>query len=190
MERPVTAVYDANILYPAPLRDLLIRVAQVGLVRARWTDAIHDEWIRSLLEANPQLSPERLARTRTLMNEAVRDCLVTGYEDLIASLSLPDPDDRHVLAAAIRAGAEVIVTYNLSDFPPEALARFDVEAQHPDDFLHHLFDLAPGAVCAVVKRQREGLRNPPKTAQELLTTLEGNGLTQTVARLRQFIDLL
>src|SRR5712691_1990601 len=106
MEQPVIAVYDANILYPAPLRDLFIRVAQAGLVRARWTDAIHDEWLRNLLDNNPQLTPERLARTRTLMNEAVRDCLVTGYEDLIASLSLPDPNDRHVLAAAIRAGAD------------------------------------------------------------------------------------
>ena len=120
MEHPVTAVYDANILYPAPLRDLFIRLAQAGLVRARWTETIHDEWIRNVLKDNPQLSAERLARTRTLMNEAVRDCLVTGYEDLIESLSLPDPDDRHVLAAAIRAGAEVIVTYNL-----EGLSRRD-----------------------------------------------------------------
>jgi predicted nucleic acid-binding protein len=190
MEPPVTAVYDANILYAAPLRDLLIRVAQAGLVRAKWTETIHDEWLRNVLNENPQLSPERLARTRNLMNEAVRDCLVTDYEDLIDSLTLPDPDDRHVLAAAIRAGAEVIVTYNLKDFPAEALARFDMEALHPDDFLVGLLELAPGAVCAAVKRQREGLRNPPKTAEELLTTLESQGLTQAVARLRPFIELL
>ncbi len=113
MEPPVTAVFDANILYPAPLRDLFIRLAQAGLVRARWTETIHDEWIRNVLNDNSNLSAERLARTRTLMNEAVRDCLVMGYEDLIDSLTLPDPDDRHVLAAAIRARAEVIVTYNL-----------------------------------------------------------------------------
>jgi predicted nucleic acid-binding protein len=190
MEQPVTAIYDANILYPAPLRDLFIRLAQAGLVRARWTDTIHEEWIRNLLKDNPRLSPERLARTRMLMNEAVRDCIVTGYEDLIASLSLPDPDDRHVLAAAIRASADVIVTFNLTDFPGEALARFDIEAQHPDDFLVYLLDLAPGVVCAAVKRQRENLHNPPRTAQELLATLQGQGLTQSVARLREFIDLL
>ena len=165
MEQPVTAVYDANILYPAPLRDLFIRLAQAGLVRARWTETIHDEWIRNVLKDNPRLSAERLARTRSLMNEAVRDCLVTGYEDLIESLSLPDPDDRHVLAAAIRASADVIVTYNLTDFPADTLARFDIEAQHPDDFLVCLLDLAPGVVCAAVKRQRESLRNPPKTAR-------------------------
>jgi predicted nucleic acid-binding protein len=190
MEPPVTAVYDANVLYSAPLRDLLIRLAQTGLVRARWTETIHDEWLRNVLKTNPQLSPERLARTRTLMNEAVRDCLVFGYEDLIDSLTLPDPDDRHVLAAAIRAGAEVIVTYNLTDFPAETLARFDIEAQHPDDFLVSLLDLAPGVVCAAVKRQRESLRNPPKSGEELLITLEGQGLTQAVARLRHFLDLL
>ncbi|MBI3406863.1 MAG: PIN domain-containing protein [Planctomycetes bacterium] len=189
MEHPVIAVYDANILYPAPLRDLFIRIAQTGLVRARWTDTIHDEWIRNVLKDNPNLSAERLARTRTLMNEAVRDCLVTGHEDLIASVALPDPDDRHVAAAAIRAGAEVIVTCNLKDFPAEELARFDIEAQHPDDFLVGLIDLAPGLICAAVKRQREGLRNPAKTAEELLATLECHGLTQAVARLRQFIDL-
>src|ERR1700704_4516131 len=101
MEQPVIAVYDANILYPAPLRDLFIRLAQAGLVRARWTEAIHDEWIRNVLKDKPHVSAEGLARTRGLMNEAVRDCLVTGHEHLIASLSLPDPDDCHVLAAAI-----------------------------------------------------------------------------------------
>jgi predicted nucleic acid-binding protein len=190
MDLPVTAVYDANVLYPAPLRDLFIRLAQAGLVRARWTETIHEEWIRSVLKDNPHLSAERLARTRSLMNEAVRDCLVTGYEDLVASLSLPDPDDRHVLAAAVRAGADVIVTCNLADFPAETLARFDIEARHPDDFLVGLLEVAPGPVCAAVKRQREGLRNPPKTAEELLATLESQGLTQAVARLRPFLDLL
>jgi predicted nucleic acid-binding protein len=190
MEAPVTAVYDANILYSAPLRDLFIRLAQAGLVRAKWTERIHDEWLRNVLISNPQLSPERLARTRALMNEAVRDCLVTGHEDLIESLVLPDPDDRHVLAAAVRAGAQVIVTYNLTDFPAETLARFGIEALHPDDFLVGLLDLAPGPVCGAVKRQRESLRNPPKTAEELLTTFESLGLTQSVAQLRQFLDVL
>ena len=190
MQRIVTAIYDANILYPAPLRDLFIRLAQAGVVRAKWTETIHDEWIRNVLKNNVELSSEKLARTRNLMNEAVRDCLVTGHEELIDSLALPDPDDRHVLAAAIRSGAEVIVTYNLKDFPVEILAQFGIEAFHPDEFLLSLFDQAPGVVCGAVKRQREGLRNPPKTAEELLATLEGQGLTQSVARLRQFVDLL
>ena len=190
MEIPVPAIYDANILYPAPLRDLFIRLAQAGLVRAKWTEAIHDEWVRNVLKDNPALAPERIARTRKLMNEAVRDCLVNGYEDLIDSLTLPDPDDRHVLAAAIRAGAHIIVTFNLRDFPREALVTFDIEAQHPDEFLLALFDLAPGIICGVVKRQRESLRNPPKSTEEMLETLESQGLTKFVARLREFTELL
>ena len=190
MEPPVTAVYDANLLYPAPLRDLFIRLAQAGLVRARWTESIHEEWLRNVLKDNPQLSPERLARTRTLMNEAVRDCLVTGHEKLIDALTLPDLNDRHVLAAAIHADAQVIVTCNLKDFPVAMLAQFGVEAQHPDDFLVGLLEAAPDAVVAAIKRQRESLRNPPKSAAELLATFERHGLTESVARLRQFTDQL
>jgi predicted nucleic acid-binding protein len=190
MEQPVTAVYDANVLYPAPLRDLLIRIAQTGLVRAKWTDAIHDEWIPNVLKRNPHLSADRLARTRRLMNEAVRDCLVTGFEDLIESLTLPDPDDRHVLAAAIKAEADVIVTYNLADFPAEALEPHGLEALHPDDFLVYLLDRAPNIVSAAAKRHRESLKNPPKTVVEYLESLEGQGLAQTVSTLRQYADLI
>ncbi len=179
MGQIVTAVYDANILYPAPLRDLFIRIAQAGLVQARWTETIHDEWLGSVLKDSPHLSSDRLARTRGLMNEAVRDCLVTGYEGLIPSLALPDPDDRHVLAAAICAGASVIVTRNLKDFPNESIVRYGIEAQSPDDFLLGLIELAPGLVCAAVKRQRESLRNPSKSTAELLATLESQGLIQS-----------
>lgn len=190
MGQPVIAVYDANVLYPAPLRDLFMWLAHAGLVRARWTETIHDEWVRSVLADNPALSPARLARTRALMNNAVRDCLVVGYEDLIEPLVLPDPDDRHVLAAAIQAGAEIIVTFNLKDFPSSVLTAYDIEAVHPDSFLVSLIDAAPGPVCAAVKRQREGLRYPPKMAEELLATLAAQGLDQSIARLRPFIELL
>ena len=164
MERPVTAVYDANILYPAPLRDLFIRIAQAGLVRAKWTETIHDEWLRNVLLDKPRHSTERLARTRQLMNDAVRDCLINGYEELIESLTLPDPDDRHVLAAAIRADAEVIVTFNLKDFPQSVLTEHKLRAIHPDEFLEMLLGQSPDVVCTAVRQQRERLRNPPRTA--------------------------
>jgi len=188
MAQVVTAVYDANILYPAPMRDLFIRLAHAGLVRGRWSDAIHDEWTRSVLQDNPHVSAERLARTRSLMNEAVRDCLVTGFEELIPSLVLPDPKDRHVLAAAIRAGATIIVTCNLKDFPVQSLSRFGIESQHPDAFLLGLLDAAPEAVSAVVQQQQESLHNPPKSAAELLEILERQGLPRAVARLRQLLE--
>jgi len=190
MDHPVIAVLDANILYPAPIRDLFIRLAQAGFIRARWTELIHNEWERSVLRNNSCVLAERLARTRMLINEAVRDCLVHGYEALVESISLPDPNDRHVLAAAIQAGAEVIVTFNLKDFPEGKLGEYGIRAIHPDEFLVSLFDISPGAVCGVVRRQRVALKNPPKTSGELLATLESQGLPNIVARLRTLEGLL
>lgn len=160
------------------------------MFQAKWTNDIHDEWIRSVLKDRPDLTPEQLERTRNLMNSHVRDCLVTNYEELIPALTLPDPDDRHVLAAAIRSGSDVIVTYNLKDFPADVLGKFGIEAQHPDEFIMHLVDLAPNVVCAAVKRQRQNLKNPPKSVDELLDALEQQSLPQTVGTLRTFSELL
>lgn len=138
-----TALFDANVLYPAPLRDLLMQLALTDMFRARWTDQIHDEWIRNVLKNRPDLTTEQLTRTKELMNSHVRDCLVTGYEWVIPSLQLPDPDDRHVLAAAIKGEADGIVTINLADFPKTVLEEYELEAQHPDDFITSLMDLRP-----------------------------------------------
>lgn len=185
-----TAIFDACVLYPAPLRDFLMNLAITDLFRAKWTDEIHDEWIRNVLKNRPDLTNERLQRTRDLMNSHVRDCLVSGYQDLIPSLTLPDENDRHVLAASICAGADVIVTYNLSDFPVATLEQYGIEAQHPDEFITHLIDLAPSVVCEAVKRQRMSLKNPPQSVKELLAAYERQGLAQTVAELRVYDGLL
>jgi hypothetical protein len=185
-----TAVYDACVLHPAPLRDLLLRVALTDLFRARWTEDIHREWTRSVLERRPDLTPAQLHRTRQLMDLAVPDCLVTGYEGLIGKLQLPDPDDRHVLAAAVRCHAGVIVTYNLAHFPKDALEPHGVDAQHPDEFIGHLFDLAPSAVCAAVRDQRLALSKPPRSVRELLDTFLSLGLAGTVVSLETMHEVL
>ena len=166
------AVYDASVLYPAPLRDLLLRLARTGLFRAKWTDAILDECFEAIRRQRPDLAPDRLARTRALMVQAVPDCLVGGYQPLIDELELPDPDDRHVLAAAIQAGAEIIVTLNLRDFPDVVLEQYGIEAQSPDEFVLDLLSLSPAAVAAVVEEQAADLKNPPMSAEQLLNTLE------------------
>ena len=128
---PFTAIYDACVLYPAPLRDFLMWLGLSGRFRARWSEQIHKEWKRNLLKNRPDLTREQLDRTSALMDRAIPDGLVVGYEALIPGLALPDPDDRHVLAAAIRCNASVIVTFNQKDFPDDILAPFGIEAQHP-----------------------------------------------------------
>jgi hypothetical protein len=185
-----SAIIDACVLYAAPVRDLVVRLAQAGLFQARWSDEIHEEWIRNLLKNNPRVSRERLERTRCLMDAALRDCLVTGYSPLVDSLTLPDAGDRHVLAAAIHAGAGMIVTFNLLDFPCEALAPHGLAARHPDAFFCELFDAGAADFCAVARAQRLALKNPPMTIEQFLVTLEDVGLPQTAERLRTCSDRL
>ncbi|MGC0152954.1 PIN domain-containing protein [Chromobacterium vaccinii] len=177
-------VYDACVLYPAPLRDALMRQALTGLYRARWTDAIHEEWMRNLLANRPDLSRVQLERTRELMNRHVEDALVDGYQYLIPSLSLPDPNDRHVLAAAIHSHASVIVTFNLKDFPAVSLEPYEIEAQHPDEFLAHLLDLNAAATLAAFAQHRQSLKHPPKTVSEYLDILQRQGLPATTRLLK------
>lgn len=186
MSSHFTVVYDACVLYPAPLRDLLMRLALTDRFRARWSNTIHDEWIRNLLIQRPELEPAALEKTRALMNLSVRDCVVEGFEHLIPALELPDENDRHVVAAAIHCGAETIVTFNLKDFPPGALEPYNLEAQHPDDFVVDLFDLHPASVLQALTEQRASLKRPPKTADEFLDILLKQGLTQTVSILKDW----
>src|SRR5438105_4960385 len=156
-------VYDACVLYPATIRDFLVELATQNPFKAYWTNDIQEEWISNLLQNRPDLSRERLERTAEVMNSSVSDCLVTGYEDLIPSLKLPDANDRHVLAAAIRCGADAIITFNLSDFPESELIKYDIEAQHPDDFIVNQIGLNSNLVCRVAELIIGRLKNPPMT---------------------------
>lgn len=167
-----------------------MHLAITELFHARWTEAIHDEWIRNLLNDRPDLRPEQLQRTRELMNANVLDCVVKSYEPLVEGLTLPDPNDRHVLAAAIHASVDIIVTLNLKDFPEQSLRPFHIEAQHPDQFVASQFDLAPHIVCLAAQRHRMSLRNPPKDVEEYLATLEAQQLPMTVARLTRHSELI
>jgi hypothetical protein len=124
------------------------------------------------------------------MNENVLECLVEDYEHLIPTLKLPDENDNHVLAAAIKASASVIVTFNIKDFPSKQIMPHNVEAKHPDSFISQWFSTHPGDVCSTVRKLRAGLNNPPKTASEYLDTLERQSLPQTVTKLREFIEIL
>lgn len=178
-------VYDANVLYPDIVRNVLVRLAKAGVCRARWTDEILDEMFGNLKKHRPDLDPLKLDRTRELMCKAVPDCIIDGYSDLIPSLKLPDPKDRHVLAAAIRAGAQLIVTYNLKDFPDEYLAQWDIEAKHPDGFVEDAFHIDGRVTHQVISEIAGATRKPKLTIADVIDAIEERGLTVSAALLRR-----
>jgi hypothetical protein len=166
-----TVVYNASVLYPAPLCDLLMRLTLTDLFRARWSEQIHDEWINAVLRNRPDLSRQQLERTRLLMNAHVRDAL---------------PDDCHVLAAAIQCGADLILTFNLDDFPEQALSIYGLGACHPDLFLVDQLNLDAERVCMAMRQHRASLKNPAKTVEEYLVTLEQHGLSRFSQAVRHY----
>ena len=181
-------VYDACVLYPAPLRDLLMWLALSDLFQAKWTDRIHQEWISNVLKDRPDLTLNQLNRTKNLMNFHVRDALVNNYEDLIPSLTLPDPNDRHILATAVKAKASLIITFNLKDFRFSILRNYQVEAITPDDFILELIDLDEKAIIQAATQHKNTLKNPPFTLEQYLESLTKQNLIETANLLKNLLD--
>jgi hypothetical protein len=182
-------VLDANVLYPFRIRDALLRFAEAGLFRARWSSAIMDEWRRNLLKNRPDLKHSVDAQIAAIHRAFPESC-VEGADGLIESLDLPDADDRHVLAAAIRTGAEHIVTENLRDFPEEKLDPFGITAVSADDFLSSTFELYPVEALAALRAMRTHYKNPPFTPSEFIFDLQAKGLPKLASLLKPSIDLL
>jgi predicted nucleic acid-binding protein len=167
-------VLDACVLYSALLRDL-------------GTHLIHDEWTRNALKNYPGSQSEQWNRIVELMDRHAGNALVTGFEPLIETLNLPDPNDRHVLAAAIHCHASAIITINLRDFPEAALQPLKIKAVHPDDFLLEVIDSKPEAVLMALRKQRAQLKKPAMTSSEFLTAFGKHNLPRSGARLMDFI---
>jgi PIN domain len=182
-------VLDANVLYPFRVRDVLLRFAEAGLFRARWSCQILDEWANSLLAMKPHLE-DSVRSQREAMLRAFPEAMIEGYEALIPALSLPDENDRHVLAAAIRVGAQHIVTENLRDFPSEALEPYGVEAVSADAFVSATYELYPTEATAALRKMRTGYKRPPMSANDLIKDLMRVRLPRTAAIARREIDLL
>ena len=182
--KPPVAVYDACVLYPFHLRNVLVQCAVDGLALARWTDEIHAEWIRNLAANSPAIPIARLEATRDKMKAVLPEADVGNYQTLIPSLSLPDPDDRHVLAAAIAAGAAVIVSWNLKHFPASQLQAHGIACLSPDDFLMGLHSDFPDALMASIDRARQNLRKSVPSVEEFIEALDHQGLLAVSALLR------
>lgn len=186
-----TAVLDACVLYPVSVADALLSFADAELYAAKWTTAIEDEWIRNLEKSRPELVG-RLGRRRDYMRAAVPDWEVSDptWRSLIPALHLPDPNDVHVLAAAIAGHADCIVTSNLKDFPAHTLELYGIAAIHPDDFLIAQFDLDEIAAIAALREMRTRSKKPHYSAEEFARHFERNGLVAMAERLREVAALL
>jgi hypothetical protein len=168
----LTVVCDANVFYSVVMTDLLLSLGVAELFLPRWTNQIHDEWMRNLRSDRPDLDPAKVERRRQLMDGAIDDCLIEGYEHLIPVLNLPDADDRHVLAAAIHGGAQVILTFNQRHFPPQSLSAYGITAQSSD------------VVLDALEEMRARKARPPLTREDLLLKFEKQRLKRFVEALR------
>ncbi|MGV9013098.1 MAG: PIN domain-containing protein [Flavobacteriales bacterium] len=172
-----TCVLDTNVIYPVNIRDLLLWFAYYDLFTVKWSNGICDEWVKVMRSkgiAEPAIT-KRVQR----MFDAFPDALVENYEGLIEGLSLPDKDDRHVLAAAIKANANLIVTNNLKDFPASELTKFGLEAKSADDFLTDIIDLNQTRALEAFKELVSNRRSPELDAYEVLDQFRQVGLKNT-----------
>lgn len=190
MRSTFVVVYDACVLHPAVTRDLLYRLATTGFFQAKWSDRIITEAVRSVVaraaERGSPLTGEQADHLKDRMLYGVPDALVAGFEDLEGGIELPDPDDRHVVAAAVRAGAQVIVTDNIRDFPAGLLGPLGLEVVTPDGFVVNVMDL-PGGVDAmlyVLEAQAAALKRPARSVVDIVDGLERAGLVEAVRRIR------
>jgi len=182
------AVLDANVLVPVALADTLLGAAEAGLFRPLWSGRILAEVRSAVLRVRPELAPARVDARLHAMNAAFEDALVTGWEPLVDGIVLgDDPDDRHVVATALRGGAEAVVTSNLSDFPEPAMTGLGLHAVSADDFLLDLADLDSDAMLAVVRRQAAVKTRPPLTVGDVLAALARAGVPRFAAHVRAIV---
>jgi hypothetical protein len=186
-----TAVLDACVLYPVSVADALLSLAVARLYAAKWTMAIEVEWMTSLGRHRPDLQG-RLHTRRDDMRAAVPDWEVpaAAWQTIAPPPGLPDPDDVHVLSAAVAGHADCIVTLNLKDFPSDVLRPYGLEAIHPDDFLVAQLDLDPITALAAFRDMRLRKKNPPLDAEQFAHALERNGLVSTANWLREAAELI
>ena len=178
------ALCDANVFYSVVLTDVLLSLGVAGLFRPRWTEQIHEEWMRNLQHNRPELEWAKIERRRAFMDISIEDCLVPGYEKIIPTLQLPDANDRHVLAAAIQAEASLILTFNLRDFPASILSSYQVNAIHPDEFLKNLLEQEPESVYETLEKMRERKTRPALSSKEFLQKIANQNLPQFVSLLK------
>lgn len=174
-----TVVLDACVLYPAPVRDILLSLANEGLFNPKWSDQIQNEWTRNLLVNRKDIQESALKSTILAMNKAFPDSNVENYDNYIPLIQLPDKNDRHVLACAIKCNADVITTFNLKDFPKKEVVKYGIEVQNPDLLISNLIELNEKITCNAFFKMIQRLKNPTKTKNQIVEILKNCGLKKS-----------
>ncbi|MFC5345742.1 PIN domain-containing protein [Brevundimonas staleyi] len=190
-----TALVDACALAGALKRNLLLTLAEAEFFRLRWSETILDETeaaiARMLTAKGVEDAADRAARARRAMVDAFEEACVGDFSAMMDAVTgLPDPKDRHVVAAALQTSAAIIVTDNLRDFPEAVLAPLNLEARSADAFIADTIALDPGRAVAAIQRMRRRFNRPEKSAEVLLLDMEAAGLTETVDVLKPHVRSL
>jgi predicted nucleic acid-binding protein len=175
----IKALLDACVLYPMTVRDLLLTFADEELFKPFWSEEIQKEWKRNLLLNRPDLDPRRVEQTSLAMDEFFPDASVEDWQTFSNQISLPDKDDHHVLAAAIKCEADYLVTSNLKDFPTEFLEKFNIKPIHPDEFCSMLIQLNQRPAIKAFLKMVGRLKNPSRSISDVLATLTKTELPKT-----------
>lgn len=182
------ALLDACVLVPVSLADTLLRAAEAELYRPLWSERILAEARVAILDVHPDAPPARVDARLAAMCRAFEDASVHDWEPLVDGIVLgDDPDDRHVVAAAVRGGASAVVTANVRDFPDEAMSALGLHAVRPDDFLLDLADLDPPTMVEVVWGQATATARPPLTPGQVLDSLDRAGAPEFAAFMRPLV---
>jgi predicted nucleic acid-binding protein len=182
-----TVVLDACVLVPVTAADTLLRLAEREMYRPVWSEGILVEAKRAVARLHPEIEEEQVEYRFACMNKAFEDASISGWESLEGSIVLPDEDDRHIVACALIAGADAIVTNNVRDFPHEVLAPLRIEIIRLDDFLLDIFDLAPEEFASVIREQAHDAKHPPLSPADVLDNLAAAGAPGTADELRPFL---
>lgn len=190
-----TAFIDACSLVGVFRRNLLLTLAEAEFFRVRWSAAVLEEAqraIQTILEGKGATdAKERARRARQYMERAFEDATVSDFDEFIGVCNgLPDPNDAHVVAAALKTQAAVIVTENLKHFPKSIIYPLNLEARSADTFIADTIALDPGRAVAAVRTMRHRFKRPDKTPEMLLLDMEAAELTETADMLRPFVHLL
>ena len=183
-----TALIDASVLSGALRRNLILSLAEVGFFRPRWSAHILDETQKAICEMTKGATTG--AKQIESIKAAFPESLVDGYEVFEDILDLPDPGDKHVLAAAISTSASVIVTDNLRDFPSTVLAPYSIEAISSDEFIADIVELDPPESLLAIRCMRHRLKNPVLDVPSLIRKSEAQGLFQVATLMEKYGDFL